>query len=383
MKLKKIKKISFLIDHPFDLILFLGLKNLLISKNIQFESIALITDHRYFRKCDECESYFNEFDKVIQVARPSFSKNIFKQLLNTVKFIKTINTINQTGEVIYFSANRSEMTTQLLNKYKQGSLFRILQKNHSSIKEKDLILNYTIDLKRTILRNFYELIFSLPLSKMYVNKNVQHRKYIAYKNENKRNDLYLINNNFLPQSNEINFPYYFIYKNKISENKKVYFFGNRFLAWSFLDDNIAIDKINKVLRKIEKSYPEGTEFIYKPHPSETVESKRLELNKFKVLKESNSAELNYIKYKDQILAVYSIGSTSSKTAFNFGINSYVTYKLFNLDKIMQNAFDRLFDGMPKEMFIKNIGDIGKSKVDIKDKRFLNIENLLGKIINDE
>ena len=47
------KNICFLIDHPFDLVLFLGLKNILKKDFGTIYAIALVTSHRYFLKVEE------------------------------------------------------------------------------------------------------------------------------------------------------------------------------------------------------------------------------------------------------------------------------------------------------------------------------------------
>ena len=83
------------------------------------------------------------------------------------------------------------------------------------------------------------------------------------------------------------------------------------------------------------------------------------------------------KFHNDILAVYSIGSTSSKTAFNFGIDSYVVYRMFDLKKKAVQSYNKLFSGLPSDFFIETMSEIGHpqntSKLDV------DIRNLIVKI----
>ena len=96
----------------------------------------------------------------------------------------------------------------------------------------------------------------------------------------------------------------------------------------------------------------------------------------------NPAEISFIKFYNEILAIYSIGSTSSKTAFNFGIDSYVSYHLFDFKKSIEEKYDALFAGLPNSIFLKDIKDIAKPTNEIHatfDSKKINLVNLLRRI----
>ena len=352
------KNICFLIDHIFDLILFLGIKNILKNEHDEVHVIALVTSHKYIFESEDTREILDEFDDVITVVQPSFQKNFIKHMHYSSRFIKTIRGIKKKyTNVKFITANRSELTTQLIMKYSKCDVIRILQRNPLSITDKSFSRKYQVNYRLTAIRNLYEICLALPLSTSYRARATKNLKYFFYKNENKKNDLFLVNRNIKPKFDEINFPYSFG-KCQVRTSPKIYFFGSRFLGWDFLDNDKAVKTINSVLRMIERKYPNNTELIYKPHPLETDEHLFLSLNKFKVSKELTSAEILFVKYTSDISAVYSLGSTASKTAFNFGINAYVCYPLLNFKNDVEEKFDSLFDGMEDWCFIKDVKEIG-------------------------
>jgi len=108
------RSICFLIDHPFDLVLFLGLRNILKLEDKKIKIIAIITSHRYFDKCADCNSFVDQFEDVFKVQYPAFSKDIIKNIRISKDFIKIIEKIELMNEGVQFiTANRSELTTQL------------------------------------------------------------------------------------------------------------------------------------------------------------------------------------------------------------------------------------------------------------------------------
>ena len=369
------KNICFLIGHPFDLVLFLGLKNILNEK-LEIYTIALFTDHQYFKKCSECESFLNEFDELIRVATPTYGKNIFKNLIKSFELSGILKNIISKYNPIFFSANRSELITKLIEKYSENNLYRILQR--STVDDERIKADYGLNLKHTVLRRLYEIALGLEKTSAYVNNKTKNIWYFKHFNEDVSRTFYLINKNEIPKPDEIHFPYYFTHSQSNTSQRKIYFFGSRFLGWDFLHDDSAIKTINSILRKIEEVHNTAL-LIYKPHPLESNESEKLDLGKFIVDASPNSSEIEYTKYFSDIEAVYSIGSTSSKTAFNFGLKSYLTYKLFKFDKSIEEQFNNLFLNLPENMFIDNYDDINTLH-SLNVTNFMNINNLSEKLI---
>jgi hypothetical protein len=378
------KNICFLIDHPFDLVLFLGLKNLLKKKGIRFKGIVLVTNQSYFEKCKICDKFINEFDDIRRVEKPIVNKDVINNISNSLAFVKSIKEINKLGDVQYIVASRAELTVQLIVKHALFPVVKILQKSIHKTETSRFLEAYNMNIKGTLVRNFYEVFLGLSISISYVSKSSKYIRYIKYRgieSDKSNNDLFLININKRISSNEINFPYYFCNTRSVSKRRKpkmVYYLGNRIFSYEFILDNNIADIINKVLRGIEKYYGDEVEYIYKPHPLEKNDFQNLDLNKFKIIEEDNSAEIEYLKNYSNIEAVYSFGSTSSKTAFNFKINSYVLYKLFNVDPEISSKYDCLFSDLPDSFFITTINNI--APISSERSNYLNIDNLLKDLI---
>lgn len=375
------KNICFLIDHPFDLALFLGLKNLLEKKKVRFKSIVLATNQSYFEKCKICDKLINEFDDVRRVEKPIINKDIVSNIFHSLAFVKSIKEINKFGDVQYVVASRSELTVQLIEKHALFPVVKILQKSVHKTESSKFLETYNINIKETLVRRFYEVSLGLPTSISYVSRGSKYIRYIKYSNIESNNVLFLTNINKRASSNEINFPYYFYNTSYISKRrrlKRVYYLGNRIFNYEFILDNNIADIINNILREIENYYGDGVEYIYKPHPLERDVIQNLDLKNFKMIEEDNSAEIEFLKNYSNIEAVYSFGSTSSKTAFNFKINSYVLYKLFKVDPEISSKYDCLFVDLPDSFFITEVNNI--APISNERNNYLNIDNLLKDLI---
>jgi len=264
------KNICFLIDHPFDLALFLRLR-LILKDYIEFTDIALMTDQSYFKKCESCQDLLSEFDKVVHIQKPQFSRNLFVHFSRSISFIRTLREIDKIQNVFYITANRSELTTQLIMKYSRRKVIRVLQKSNADFYSKSFLSHYRRDIRLRLIRNLYEILLFLPFSYPYRNIDTDLIRYIAYKDEYKNGDLYLENIHSKLGDNEIHFPFFIRGETGFNNRKKVYFLGSRFLNYNFIIDDNPAEIINNILRKIEATYGEHVEYIYKPHPLETCE----------------------------------------------------------------------------------------------------------------
>jgi len=116
-----------------------------------------------------------------------------------------------------------------------------------------------------------------------------------------------------------------------SQRKKVVFFG------SHLDGQPTSRKefakaTNECLSFLRRTYGNTYELVYMPHPQETeVDWKQLDLSRFEIENDRRLGELYISDNRDSIDAVFSVHSTASRSAVNYGINAYVLFELFGFD----------------------------------------------------
>lgn len=330
------KKIIFILNHPYDVILSLSFIRELNIKNVFF----ILLKHKYlnldilnFLKKQNIDYSFIE--------KPDFELNLFKGFSKALKFKKKLNELC-IGNYLIVSFSKFELYIDLINRYFNNHL-SILQ--HSSTKE-DFKNNELLVYKSYKFRkNIYEFLFQMDYSKPYKLKST--KSIIVFKKGSKNKEIFFSNNNFL-KKNEITTPY------RVSSNTKnkdfIYFFGSRFLEWEYFSLK-HIELLNYFLDYLQNKFSDK-KFIYVKHPLEKNETEKLNLKKFHILEDSLNAEMIFFERGNRIHSAYSIGSTSSKSAFEFGIQSFVIYKMFDFDDTTAKIYDRIFKGYPQNFFLK-------------------------------
>jgi hypothetical protein len=109
-----------------------------------------------------------------------------------------------------------------------------------------------------------------------------------------------------------------------------------------------------------EAYPESS-FFYKPHPLEKgVEFQFLQKhvfgNRISLISDIVNTEF-FLLNKSDFSFTFSIGSTSSRSAYDFGVNSYVFYKYLQLPFEIEATYDNIFIDQPNEFFIYKLETI--------------------------
>lgn len=353
------KKIVFIINHPIDIVFALSIireLNLVSSK-------FLVFDHKYFNS-DIYEFIKNSKIDFTLLDKPEYLTNIYSGYRKSIKFIYYLKrTLNENNLIITFS--KFELYVDLVNKY---------FKNHISILQpsstvKDFNKN-EIQIFRTykIRRNIYEYLFGLKKTRPYKLKST--KSIVLFNKVIKNIEIFLSNKDTL-RRNEITFPFS-IRNKKIKSPNIIIFFGSRFLEWEYFKSK-NIHQLNNFL-KILKSRFINFKFIYVKHPLEKKEYELLKIHEFEIIENSLTAEMIFYNLGHSIHSVYSIGSTSSKTAFEFGIKSYVIYKSLKFEENINKIYDRIFNSYPKHFFVLN----NEIKPYVKNKKIdlRNLESVL-------
>jgi hypothetical protein len=238
-------------------------------------------------------------------------------------------------------------------------------KNVLLVQQVEKLNGHKLDLKSTILKNFFHILCNCRV--MIFLKLVSSKGNIAglkFLDMNKPNIIYQTDaKNISPKfqlSPLMNLP----------QGKKIVIFGSRFNDWNFLSgaDLVKFKKdLSEIYKRIADNFT-GYEFIYIPHPHE-FGSEYCDVNSWlggKVIFVSDfiSSE-HYMLCNRDIVCCFSIGSTSSDSAYSMGFNSIVFYKHLNFSPEIQSVFDDIFHRLPASNFnddFEKVVGIGNKKV---------------------
>jgi hypothetical protein len=138
-----------------------------------------------------------------------------------------------------------------------------------------------------------------------------------------------------------------------SAQPRVIFFGTPFLLIHNLAPADYVAHLNRCLDYIRRSYPNCV-LIYRPHPIETKEASQLDLQGFQIENDREAAELYFLRHFAAIRAVYSVSSTVSRTALNYGLNAYSLWRCFPFPETAAGFFERLMGDVPSEFDIRDL-----------------------------
>ena len=136
--------------------------------------------------------------------------------------------------------------------------------------------------------------------------------------------------------------------------RKVVFFGTPFLLVRNLSAAAYAGRLNDCLDYLRRCYGAECELIYRPHPAETTERQRLGLDGFRVEEDRQVAELYFLQHARQIAAVFSVSSTVSRVALNFGLDGYALWRCFPFDAGAAAYFESLMGRVPAAFDIRSL-----------------------------
>ncbi len=143
----------------------------------------------------------------------------------------------------------------------------------------------------------------------------------------------------------------------IGVGHRVIFCGTPFLLVRNLPTETYVTQLNACLDYLRRCYPTPYQLIYRPHPAETNESGRLRLDRFAVERDGEVAELYFLRHAREIAAVFSVSSTVSRVAFNYGLNAYAFWPSFPFAPKAAAFFDQVIGQVPAEF---NLGSLERS-----------------------
>ncbi len=345
------QQIVIYIGHAYDLVYFLRLIPI-IRADSSYVFLAVVAIDGHLAKITRLEYFLNQITKeyiLIQESEvPRLNTNVFVTSRKIKVALRKLSSFICKAD-LFISLDKSQLLPHiLLNKFRRSILIQTFEPNN-------LIHDYKIAWKSTILANIYNVLFCSKLKIIRSNKKsvfISHHEVLGQNSE----IIYRNGDDFLP--NRIILPP--LVHQKVP-GKKILIFGSRFLSWDYFTEKMKTDLMNFYVT-ISDTYEDYT-FLYKPHPAEMAEEFKLIKECFTPGKINNigydlNSELVLLESRD-VEYCFSLGSTSSLSAFEMGFNSFVFYKLLGFPKEIERTYDNIFMDAPKEFFLNFNSDLKK------------------------
>ena len=136
--------------------------------------------------------------------------------------------------------------------------------------------------------------------------------------------------------------------------RDVVFFGTPFLLVRNLDPHRYAATLNGCLDYLRRHYGAPYRLIYRPHPAETSERRLLRLRGFVPQDDLEVAELYLMKNFRLVEAVFSVASTVSRVAYNYGLNGYTFWRCFPFEPPHATFFETMLGEVPPEFDIRSL-----------------------------
>ena len=142
----------------------------------------------------------------------------------------------------------------------------------------------------------------------------------------------------------------------IATPRDVVFFGTPFLLVRNIDPRLYAVTLNGCLDYLRRHYGDDYRLVYRPHPAETSERRLLRLRGFIPEVDLEVAELYLLRNLRRIEAVYTVASTVSRVAFNYGLDGYALWRCFPFVPPASTFFEPLLGDVPAAFEIRSLDE---------------------------
>ena len=345
----KKQTLIFSIAHTYDLIFFY---RLVMESNYKEKYIIkiLFQEHKYFKgKMPIVNRLLLAIsDKVVYVKNdqiPQHSINLVKHVFLAYKLKRLIrDNFNKKDRLLIL--DKSSYSSNILLSYFNRSVLFQFPDSHENLSV------YKLYLSKNILVNIYHAVINIPKIKVIKLINPGSKKILEeFIVDFKNIERVFIANDKSPRS--INFST----QVNASKSNKIVIFGSRYNQWDLKSSTLT--KINTYYENIYHTFKDRYLFVYIKHPleqgSEFKEMQEVFHNSLLLETRCLNSEHYLIENKDTSYC-FSIGSTSSKSAYQMGFNSKVGYKWILSDTNMIPAFDNILYDIADDIHIQTPSD---------------------------
>lgn len=374
----KICKYWIILDHPQHIASALPIASF-INKEYKVKPQLIVSKHEYWKNIDysKYKSYFSSSHFFNRLDFPPRTMPIWKQFAASILLLFQL--ILQKRKVRKIPMERDDV---ILSFASTQFLTNLILSNHKSIKKINLLAeatynnflenldfnNYSYSIGSIITTNVIQPLIGMNKTYYLVSKKAGKGSdgALLVRYEKRLEEIFdrvLVMVNIFEDAKEIKdnvrktyYPYVFPHKTikKKKKSDRIVFFGQPFLVAKNIPEELYVEKLNEVLTFLKDQFGENYKLYYRPHPRERKEIEIIDFKRFQIQRDGMMAELYYLKEKERIHSTYSVGSTTSRSALNFGINSYVFIDLFNFPKESLKAFKKLFGNVPKGFYITSL-----------------------------
>jgi len=388
----------------------------------------LIFPSGYWQKRVDFNLYKDQFDEIILLERPMYFSSPFRKPLADLKMLRQIRSVAQIegrpSNIVIVRSIFHRLQSILLYPVRiLGIILKILRvkKRISSLKiqPSDIIIGFAgiifgenivismhpKNLKIAVMHGQTYEECTRPIAKKFYTNTVEgwlanwiiepltglHRTY--YMKDRLHQGLHwwaryrkplleiydkaVVLGNFPSQtgSNILTMPFPYVLGLKKTRNnhsskepQKVVFFGTDFLGFitSQMEPEVYVQKLNACLSFLREKFGSTYKLVYRPHPADTAERHLLDLNQFEIEDDGMLSELYLYRNIDNIHAVFSDVSSSSRSALHFFINAYSFLNLFPYDEAMKHYFRLAMGNVPDDFYINDLS--------MMPKRYVQTEN---------
>lgn len=340
------------IGHPYDLAFFRRLIPLLrASGDIRVKILLAKTGYfRDFERIEESLQAISERHTILEPGElPRYGYHALRNLFRARRFLKRLAGIADPKDIL-LSLDKSEFLSNLvLSRFSRAVLFQFPE-------PPDAGDGYEPDATRTAIANLYNRLTGSKRVSIFHNTGSKghiyrvrtvdpHYKVIRISDDPTEGNI------VLPQVASQN------------SSPKVLILGSRYSQWKYLDRAEGKRIVCETYASIAGLLPRHA-FAYKPHPLEDgTEFREISASVGRPMENVGirlNAEMYLIENPD-IEYVFSIGSTSSKSAYDMGFNSRVFYPLLPLPEQVRTTYDEIFPDMPADFFIRKPVDLTSLK----------------------
>jgi len=341
--------VSLYAMHRYDLIFYARLIESLKSLNFRPEYRLIVTAHVY--NMPHVKTFVNCFFSNYFIAPIDIAARygLISRIIAICK-LRLWASANLVNREILISCDKSALFSRyFLKQYAFSLLIQQIE---------EIGVGYKLDLRSTILDYLWSTLLGAYYAKWFINSSSSGSIRALKISTTIPNTvkLYCIPDSYVPGS------FCLPPLRDICRQKLVVLFGSRFLSWPyFVNTNYEsrVETLTSIFTSLHCNL-RCHDIVYIPHPLESGDEFALINHLFcgRISRECRFFSSEHYLYENRnIDYTYSIGSTSSWSAYNMGFSSKVFYKMLNFPGSVESAYNQIFTGLPESFFATQLDEL--------------------------